>query len=269
MHYEIFKPAKPLEAYVECIWLLVSNSAPAQANPEIVLPDGKMELVVHFGDYFSISRGDRFTKQARSLLAGQMTQRIFLKPTGMTGMVAARFKASGTSKFFEFPLNEIVDQVVDLDTILGNSAHQLEERILNASSHRERVAQLEYFLLERLSRSTRDDPFVDQVCRYITQSAGEYSITNLANLVGLSERQIERKFLTQVGINPKLLSRIARLQKFVSIAKANPVLTLTDAALACGYYDQAHFIRDFKSFSGVPPSQFIRQDAVLNNFFTE
>jgi AraC-like DNA-binding protein len=269
MHYEVFKPSKLLEPYVECIWLLVSSVDAAQASGEIVLPDGKMELVIHFGDPYSISRGKRFSKQARSLLSGQITERIFLKPMGITGMIAARFRAFGASKFFEFPLNEIVDQVIDLDSYIGPRAFELEEKIFNAKSHQDRVTVLDGFLIDRLKRSANEDHFVAQACRYIAQSGGEYSITNLASLVGLSERQIERKFLSQVGISPKLFSRVARFQKFVSMAKLDPQLTLTDAALACGYYDQAHFIRDFREFSGMSPSQFICQDTVLTDLFTE
>ncbi|MCX6127182.1 MAG: helix-turn-helix domain-containing protein [Proteobacteria bacterium] len=228
-----------------------------------------MELIVHFADHFSIGRGKRFARQARSLLAGQLTERIFLKPTGATGMIAARFKPAGAAKFFDFPMNEIIDTVIELDSCIGPSAHQLEEQILNAVSHRDRVNLLEQFLLERLKYSDPKDIFVDQACRYIVQSSGENNIANLASLVGLSERQIERKFLTEVGVSPKFLSRIARLQRFLSMAENNHVLTLTDAALACGYYDQAHFIRDFKAFSGLSPSSYLVQDNVLTEFFTD
>ncbi len=120
MYYETFKPAKPLVPYVDHFWLLVSGPEPTQPIADIVLPDGRIELIVHFADHFSISHGGDFTKQARSLLAGQMTERIFLKPTGMTGMIAARFKAFGTFKFFDFPLHHLINQVVSLDSCLGS-----------------------------------------------------------------------------------------------------------------------------------------------------
>lgn len=160
MRYLTRRPHPSLEPYVECLWLLEDSASAGLQEPEHVLPDGKTELIIHFGDRFErLASDDGFELQARSLFAGQSTRRLVLRGVGKIGMVAARFKARGSS-------------------------------------------------------------------------------------------------------------RIVRFQRFIALAQDGRPLRLTDAALACGYYDQAHFIRDFRAFSGTSPSSFLRKTHSLNALFS-
>jgi AraC-like DNA-binding protein len=131
-----------------------------------------------------------------------------------------------------------------------------------------RIKVLEDLLTERLSVDSGEDIFVRQACNYLVHSEGQYSVTDLAKLIGFSERQLERKFKRQVGLSPKRLSRILRFQKFLQIAQNSKSLTLTDAALACGYFDQSHFIKDFTAFSGVSPLNYLSAPHAMSDHFT-
>lgn len=262
------QPSPRLAPFVDCIWLVASRGVAPPPEPEIVLPDGKVELIVHFGDHFEKMERGKFVKQARTLLSGQLTEKIFLRGSGAVGMVAIRFKPGGSARFFGFAHHEISDHIVPLSDLMGPDSAILEDRVLSAESHLERMDIMENFLTERLSKRAYDDGLTLQACRYIMQSGGAYTVKDLVRLIGLSERQLERRFNHEVGVTPKVLARIARFQTFMALSHSGKIISLTEAALTCGYYDQAHFIRDFHSFAGVSPSKYLTQSHAISDFFT-
>lgn len=268
MFYKIIEPTQTLRPFVDCLWILAAPRVDGEVEPEIVLPDGKTELIVHFGDDFQKLDGDIYTRQARVLMSGQLTERIILKSTGAIGIVSVRFKAAGAARFFQLPFEEIVDQVVDFSRYEAALSLQIHEKVARCTSHEERFDVMLTLLEDRLRVESREDIFVRQACQYIVDSEGAYSVQELVNLIGFSERQLERKFKKQVGLTPKILSRIMRFQKFLVLTKSSSDLTLSDAALACGYFDQSHFIRDFTRFSGVSPMQYLKTTHSMSDHFT-
>ena len=268
MFYRTLPPPARLEPFVDCIWILAAPKGHSDPEPEIVLPDGKTELVVHFGDAFLKLEGGSYERQARVLMSGQLTERIMLKPTGEVGVVSIRFKAAGAARFFDVPYEEIVDRVVEFADFEPAFSAAIHERIARAGSHDERLAAMIAVLEERLTQESKEDIFVRQACQYIVRSEGEYSVQELVRLIGFSERQLERKFKKQVGITPKILSRLMRFQKFLAMAREANTLTLADAATACGYYDQSHFIRDFTKFSGMSPMKYLSSSHVMSDHLT-
>jgi AraC-like DNA-binding protein len=270
MIYELKSPSPALEPYVDCFWLLSAPKGDVDAEPEIVLPDGKTELIVHFGDDFfkHDSTSNQFVRQARVLMSGQLTERILLKPSGEIGVVSVRFKSAGAARFFNIGYDSYVNQVFDFYTVESDVANVIHAKVSAATSVDSRIKVLEDMLTERLSVDSGEDVFVRQACNYLVQSEGQYTITDLAKLIGFSERQLERKFKHQVGLSPKRLARILRFQKFLQIAQTTKTLTLTDAALACGYYDQSHFIKDFTAFSGVSPLNYLTAPHAMSDYFT-
>lgn len=265
MFYRTVPPPAHLEPFVDCIWVLAAPRGEGDPEPEIVLPDGKTELVVHFGDVFLKLEGGVYERQAPVLVSGQLTERIMLKATGEIGVVSIRFKAAGAARFFDLPYEKIVDRVVDFAAFEPAFSAAIHERISRCATHDERVATMIAVLEERLTQESKEDIFVRQACQYIVTSDGEYSVQDLVRLIGFSERQLERKFKKQVGLTPKTLSRIMRFQKFMAMTREGDAPTLTDAAAACGYYDQSHFIRDFTRFSGVSPMKYLGSRHVLSD----
>lgn len=267
--YQVLTPPPELEDFVDCFWDLTGPAPCEPAESEIVLPDGKTELIIHFGDdFFKLEHGE-YVRQARVLMSGQLTERIFLKPSGRVGVVSVRFRAAGAARFFDIPYSEIVDRVVDFSLYEKDVAQKLTAEIAHVSTPAERFGVLSTLLLERLKKQeSKEDIFVRQACRYITQSEGSYSVQELVKLIGFSERQLERKFKQQVGLTPKQLSRIMRFQKFIALSKTSSKLTLTDVSLSCGYYDQSHFIKDFTKFSGVSPMSYLNSSHPMSDHFT-
>ncbi|MGQ0582589.1 MAG: AraC family transcriptional regulator [Reyranella sp.] len=268
MLYKTLPPPAPLEPFVDCIWILAGAGDDGDPEPQIVVPDGKTELIVHFGDAFLKLEGRVYERQARVLMLGQLTRRIMLKPTGEIGVVSIRFKAAGAARFFDVAYDEIVDRVVDFAGFEPAFSAAIHDRIARAGSNDDRLAAMIAVLDERLTQESKEDVFVRQACQYIVKSEGQYSVQDLVKLIGFSERQLQRKFKRQVGIMPKTLSRIMRFQKFLAMTRKANTLTLADAAAACGYYDQSHFIRDFTTFSGMSPMKYLGSSHALSDHLT-
>ena len=268
MLYKTLPPPAHLEPFVDCIWILAAAKDDGDPEPQIVVPDGKTELIVHFGDAFLKLEGRSYERQARVLMSGQLTRCIMLKPTGEIGVVSIRFKAAGAARFFNVAYDEIVDRVVDFAEFEPAFSAAIHDRIARAGSDDDRLAAMIAKLDERLTQESKEDVFVRQACQYIVRSEGQYSVHDLVKLIGFSERQLQRKFKRQVGITPKILSRIMRFQKFLAMTKEANKLTLADAAAACGYYDQSHFIRDFTTFSGMSPMKYLSGSHALSDHLT-
>ncbi|MBL8913390.1 MAG: AraC family transcriptional regulator [Archangium sp.] len=254
MKYREFAPHVALQPWVKCLWLLEADAQQGPVEPERMVPDGKSELIVHYGDDFERAQPELFQKQERVLLAGQARTYSLLRPTGRVAMIGARFRTVGASDFFRIAMHEVTDHVENV--LDGATSRRLEEQVAEATSDETRIAVLQDFLLAR--RPNAVDPMSRLVERFLS-SQGELSGKQLERLSGWSERQTERHFLRAVGLGPRVLARVMRFQRAFSFVQAGGRLGLSAVATACGYFDQPHFIRDFKAFSGLAPTKFFAQ----------
>ena len=264
MNYCEINPQPPLSSFVECFWTLESDVPSTQ--PERILPDGCVELILNFGSQFSQHDVDKHRLQPRSFLVGQMTGPILISPTGPVQLLGIRFHPGGTLPFLRLPLHEITDQVVDL----GGLSSKLERELLIVTSHSpllmEKVTAVEAFLTSQLLR-TKENSWLMMLSARIIDSGGVVSVDQLASDAGISSRQLERRFLREVGLGPKLLGRIIRFQQvFRAVEQCNSAWA--EVAIACGYYDQAHLIRDFNQFARQTPAVLFSNQSALTESFT-
>ncbi len=192
-----------------------------------------------------------------------------LAPAGVTGILPAartfvdeghtisilvRFAPQGAAALGA-PVSLLSGQSVALDALLPpERARELHERVATAPTLEEAAARIEGFV-EALP--FEPDPLIDHAIRLLEASDGEDAqVAAVARAVGLGERQLERRFLARVGVTPKRFASLRRFERVSALARRAP--TLTDAALEAGYYDQSHFIREFRRFVGVSPGKFFR-----------
>ena len=235
-------------------------------QPERILPDGCVELILNFGARFSQHDEGRLKLQPRSFLVGQMTGPILISPTGPVQLLGIRFHPGGTLPFLRAPLHEIMDQVVDL----GGLSSRLERELLNATSQSpllpEKVAAVEAFLIMQLV-NTKENAGLMMLAARIVESGGLVSVDQLASDAGISSRHLERRFLREVGLGPKLLGRIIRFQQvFRAVEQCNSAWA--EIAIECGYYDQAHLIRDFNQFARQTPAVLFSNQSEFTEWFT-
>ena len=264
MRYREIIPQPPLNKHVECFWTLESSAPSTQ--PERILPDGCIELILNFGDRFSQHCDDTHRLQPKNFLVGQMTGPIMISPSGPVELIGIRFHPGGTLPFLRMPLDEITDQVVDL----GSLSAALERDLLRVASESpslvEKVTAIENFLTSYVTNG-KHESWLTRIAARIVDSRGLIGVDELANDAGISSRQLERRFLREVGIGPKLMGRIIRFQQvFRAVEQSNNAWA--EIAIDCGYYDQAHLIRDFNQFAQQTPAVLFSSQSALTESFT-
>ncbi len=266
MRYREIQTKAPLNRFVECFWTLETDTVSEPVQAERILPDGCVELILNFGAEFSQYCDDKQELQPRHFLVGQMTGPILISPTGVVQLLGVRFHPGGTFPFFRVPMHEITNQVVEL----GSLSSSFERDLLDVSGEppllSQKIAAVEALLIAHLLRCKHDSWLMGLAAR-IVGSGGLVSVDKLANDGGISSRQLERRFLSEVGVGPKLLCRILRFQQvFRAVEQCDA--TWPFVALECGYYDQAHLIRDFNQFAQQTPSVLFAEQSPLTESFT-
>ena len=267
MRYREIPPTKLLARFIECFWVLESDESSASSQAERILPDGCVELILNLRAPFRErhAAGGEQLQPAR-FLVGQMTRPVFIVPSGEVLLIGIRFQPGGTFPFFRFSLAEVTNQVVELGAISSQLERALVPLLDNTSDVKWKIAALENLLLEQ-ALSCRQDSWLIDLARQVVHTAGRESIDTLAHTAGVSGRQLERRFLREIGIGPKLFCRILRFQEvFRALDRDDP--NWAAVAADCGYYDQAHLIRDFQQFAQQTPSALISESTPLTEAFT-
>ncbi len=143
--------------------------------------------------------------------------------------------------------------------IWEKEAFEIEEKICLAPNNSERVKIVESFLLKKLIKNYKNNFVADKVLKYIKETKGRLPLKRLISNTGITERTLERKFLSSVGITPKQFSRITRFLNTCSFLEKHKSQSLTQVTYECGYYDQAHFIREFKEFAGIAAKEYFKE----------
>jgi len=266
MLYREIQPTPALAQFVECFWTLEKDGSTAAAQPERLLPDGCVELILNFGERFREHKDDgKAERQPQHLLVGQMTRPILITPTGSVQLLGIRFHPGGTLPFFRIPMQELTNRVTDLEALSSEFQNDLV-RSAEETSSLLKVAAVEKLLVER-ARSCKHDSRLVSLVTKLVQNGGQVSVDQLAMDAGVSSRQLERRFLFEVGIGPKLLSRILRFQQIFRAVDRHDEGWAAVAA-DCGYYDQAHLIRDFREFARQTPALLFENSSALTEAFT-
>ncbi|HEY6504180.1 MAG TPA: helix-turn-helix domain-containing protein [Chitinophagaceae bacterium] len=260
MDYQVFTPPPELQPFVKCFWTL-EDEATGAASRQRVLPDGCMEMIFHYGDlYRQYFEDGSSVIQPRSFVFGQITKFIEIEPTGVSGIVSARFLPDGLSQFLEIPIAELEDKAVSIIDLFGEKGKLLEEKVLAATGNQERIKLIEEFLLSFLADPGMVDTVTKACIDVIIQSQGQMGVVELADKMNINRRNIERRFTSAVGMSPKQLSKVVRLQATLKMLEQKKFTSLTSLAYENGYYDQAHFIKDFKEFTGMSPKSFFAEN---------
>lgn len=267
MNYQLFEPSSDLTALVKCYWTLES---PKEEIPEkqTIVPDGCMEMIFHYGDLYKQYIGDRYSIiQPKCFVIGQLTRPLEIEPTGETGIFAVRFHPNGFLPFTNIPIKEMENTAVSLERLFGKDGQGIEQKILNASSISERIKLIEIFLLSRLTAIETVDRIVKSTVEIILMANGQLSVDELSRQTNVNRRQLVRRFSSVIGLSPKQLSKTIRLQATFKMLLSKQFTSLTSVAYDNEYYDQSHFIKDFKEFTGFTPKEFYGDNLKMSSLF--
>lgn len=257
MHYQEYEISEPLKPFVKVIWSMEDDVHVVNGFPIYILPDSCVELVVHFRDPYKTTFSDNTTSiQQQSFVVAQMKSFMQIQSHGKTGLIAVRFSALGAYHFFGMPMKEIVNSEAGLRNVWQELAAEVEERIYHAVNTQQRSQIIQHYLLLQLSRNGYIDKGIEFCVNEIKSTKGQISAERLADKVGISNRQLVRRFDKCIGLSPKEFIRIIKFISSLDMINQSKNKSLTEIGFESGYYDQAHFIRDFKEFSGMTPTDY-------------
>jgi AraC-like DNA-binding protein len=254
--YKQYDAPVELQPFVKCFWSLEAPAA-AIAEKQRIVPDGCMEMIFHFGDLYEqfLEDGSSII-QPRCFVFGQITTPLEISPTGVTGIIAARFHPDGFLPFSAYPIQQMENKAIALTNLFNIEVIALEQAVIHAITNEERITIISTFLIAQLELAEVRDRITQLSIDALLSSNGQVNVEELAEQLKINRRQLERKFSSAIGLSPKQLSKVIRLQNTLKMMSLQQFTSLTSLAYENGYYDQAHFIKDFKEFTGLSPKQF-------------
>jgi AraC-like DNA-binding protein len=260
LRYREIRPSAPVQSFIESLWILEHDGE--GVLPQRVVPDGHPELILNLRQPFECFHAGEWRGQPRCFLAGQINGPLLLRPSGPARILGVRFHPHGAARVFHTPVHELTGRFTAIEdlsrTLSGDLNHALESV--------DPVGGVEAALWRAQNASRLRESGVAEAVRRIVLARGGADLAGLASEAGLSIRQFERRFNASVGLPPKLF---CRMQRFIHVFRAigDQPCNWVDTAVDCGYYDQAHLIRDFKSFSGETPAALLAEDTDLARYF--
>ena len=234
VRYREFAPPERLRPYVECFWSVEAG----ESIPDYpVLPDGCVDIV--------------YTPESGLEIVGTMTRVHKFALEAGNEQVGVRFRPGMGTGFIDVPGKQTTDQLLPLADAWGARCGELARKMNDAKSGPHRIALLE----AQLTDDSRPG-VVQQISAYIVAQSGQVRVDDLAFDAGMSARQLRRLFVEQLGLTPKHLCRVIRFQHSLALMRGSRRGDWTQVALDSGYYDQAHFINEFREFSGLTPGEF-------------
>lgn len=222
-------------------------------------PFDGIPMIVTFGPSIDIINGDRPEQRGlyRSFLAGLHDVHVVTEYEGEQGGFQVNFTLLGAYRFLNITMSDIANRCIDLGDLLGDSeAEGLADSLRDATDWPARFDLMDRFLLERLRRGRPMSPDVSWALRSLQASHGARSVGALSRDLSCSRKTLIQRFHAQIGLGPKAVANILRFAHAVERIKAADEQSWADLAIACGYYDQAHFNRDFRRYSGRTPRDF-------------
>jgi AraC-like DNA-binding protein len=256
MKYQVLPPPPSLSAYLRYFWVLENEHPVAQTYTHRSMADGGAEMVFHYkGVFDELRSGEARTTSFTAGVHGpsQQFQRYVIEEN--FGILGVYLYPYALPHLLGIPAAALSNQVADLHTLLGASGRMLEEKIMLAKSNAARIQLLSVFFQRQLTKHSESNSGMISCVQQIMQANGDVHVQALADQYCLSVRQFERNFKNSAGFSPKLYARIIRFQSAIA-QYGDKSISLTGLAQDCGYYDQSHFIHDFKTFSGYHPRQF-------------
>lgn len=251
--YELRPPAPALRPYIEHYWSVTPTAgAPVDLRVDVFV-DARADLVFNHGaPYTRRALGEAPRRVRRSTLDAQRLRPIRITQRGAVSVCGVRFHLGGLAPFARVPLAPFTDRTPRPEAVLGGAVTALDDALRRDASLDARAARLDAFFLAALADDPARRPF-ERALAALVASDGGATVGEAAEVAGVSARQLGRLFGRYLGVAPKAVARVLRFQSALRGLMRDLVCPLADLAARCGYFDQAHFIKDFRRFTGGVP----------------
>ncbi|MCF0064603.1 helix-turn-helix domain-containing protein [Dyadobacter chenwenxiniae] len=269
MKLQLIEPRAELKPFIGKIWVLESNGRLPEDDMKLIVPNGMVKLIIPVKNGL-IGKYEKWRHRSKegsiTLIGISDTPAIVdIEHDNPHCNIGIEFYALGAYRLFHLPQFELKNKIFDLEDVIGNQARHLSERLINIEKIEEKIEVIQSYLISQLSRST-PDLVVDYCLSQIVGTKGLIAVNELERKTGFSSRWLREKFTDKVGLSPKSISSVIRFMQFYE-ANANANMDFFKNELYTYFYDQAHFIKDFKRFTGMAPSKFMKTDNEFGHIF--
>ncbi len=268
MIYQAHHPAFPLNKFIE-VFIYFERIEHAHTVDRF-LPNGDVEILIDFNDAPQYIYDNNSLKKIQACnnvwASGLRTEPITIPSGNGATMMVIAFKKGMAAPFFPFPMNEVSDAVIDADLIWGREFAHLRQQLLDTPGVDQRFQIVETFLVRLFASKLNINPCVEFAINEIMKNPGQISIARMNERIGYSQKHFTEIFRRSVGVTPKAFVRIMRFQKAIRTIDSVDSIEWDMIAQECGYYDQSHFINDFKRFSAFTPDEYSKIHTNYQNY---
>jgi AraC-like DNA-binding protein len=268
-------PGPPLSAFVRRVWCLdlpappgaPDRSVPERIVPERIVPDGCGEIVLTLDGALQGSdrRGDDWSLRPRDVVVGQMRGAVLVQPLGAVRLLGIRLHPASLPALVGYPATDFTDRVADLRDVAPALGRGMRAALRDTIDPHDAIERIVHALTRQVERCAPPAPAVAYAVDRIRAMPTGLTVGALARELGWSERRLQRSFAAHVGIGPRLLGRITRVQRAILRAEARPGESWAAVAAHAGYADQPHLVRDFADLAGCLPSAIRAEPARLRD----
>ena len=266
--YEIYAPALPLRNYISH-FTYYRNHTPGHRMDRF-LPNGNIEIVIDLTETPKFIYDNIYLTEIQAchkLWVSGIRNKYITIPSGLDAeMFVLNFCKGKARAFLGMPLSEITDTVIDGDLVLKKIFLSLREQLLVHHTVEKKFQVAEQMLTSYFSHRLCSNPVIEYSLNKILASPEIVVIKNLVAKTGYSPKHLIHLFEQNVGVSPKSFLRIIRFQKSIREIETKGETNFACLASDCGYYDQSHFIADFKSFSGFTPVEYMTRKSNYLNY---
>ena len=271
MIFQAYRPAFPLNRFVERLFYF--EGVKAAHTKDRFLPDGNTEIIIDLTERTQFIYDNKTLAEIQACryfwASGVRTRPITIPSGAGSRMLVVAFKKGRAYPFYPLPMNELADLVVGADLIFRRNILNLREQLLASSSIERMFSLVENFLLGQASYVLPSDSTtscIEYAISSIVSGPNRLCLQYLSDQIGFSQKHFINLFKAQVGVSPKQYLKIMRFQNAIVELENNQLMDWSQFALQNGYYDQPHFINEFKNFSGFTPSEYMQRKTDLLNY---
>ncbi|MCC3214819.1 helix-turn-helix transcriptional regulator [Chryseobacterium sp. X308] len=247
-------PSASLAPYIKSYTIVTIDK---DLRDEVFYPSGYVDLIINISGGFAATTINGKQKDTPGIeLLGHLTVPTRLSAAKETSVLIARIYPHAGSLFFSDPLSEFTNYATDMYDVTKNESREIYDRIMQAGDLYSKISVLEMYFLQQLKKNEsqiKKAATIQALSQQFFMNEHSLDLPAMAQISGLSERYIQKLFLAHIGIPPSSFAAVTRFNKSLPMV-LNTRKPLTAIAYECGYYDQAHFIKEFKKFTGITPS---------------
>lgn len=263
MNYKNLKPNKALEPYIDRYWFFTNSQSETYFRSQIN-PGAGCDLFIHLTTPFSSLNGTIFPQ---SHLAFSGTYSTQIVSDTFVDFIAVRFKAGALKNFTNIPLTYLQDISATPENIWSNAGADLTKKVNATNDKNEIVRHIENFLVYQLEKFGKTNFGWTGIIQKFYKHFDAFTVDDLSKELNSSNRNLRRKFISEIGFSPKHFQKLGRFHYTIKPLILNKNIHYLSQALDSGYFDQNHFIKDFKQFMNCTPSQFLKSLNEMSHFY--